>query len=191
MINLLQNCKGDIIAANLAITDERKQFVSFSDSYLTTKMVLIQRKPEGYKKMKSAQIQDSLVTEITDLRGKTIHVWKNSTFFRQINYLNIAYDLDMTIVGTEGDLITEELIRQVSEGEIDYTIADENVASIDLKSFNSNNDRPKKEGEGKDGRAYQKAVVVKVVVIRFQQACAARPECAIGSLDFITSSIQS
>jgi membrane-bound lytic murein transglycosylase F len=135
MINLLQNCQADIIAANLAVTDERKQFVSFSDSYLTTKMVLIQRKPDGYKKLKSAQIQDSLVTEITELRGKTIHVWKNSTFFRQINYLNIAYNLNMTIIGTEGDLITEQLIRQVSNGEIDYTIADENVASIDLKFY--------------------------------------------------------
>lgn len=36
----------------------------------------------------------------------------------------------MKIIPTEGDLITEELIRRVNSGEIDYTIADENVATI-------------------------------------------------------------
>ena len=41
----------------------------------------------------------------------------------------------MEIVPTEGDLITEELIRMVSDGEINYTIADENVADIDLRYY--------------------------------------------------------
>ena len=45
------------------------------------------------------------------------------------------YQLGLKIIATEGDLITEELIRQVSDGEIDYTIADENVAQIDLRFY--------------------------------------------------------
>lgn len=44
-------------------------------------------------------------------------------------------DLNLSIVPTEGDLITAELVRQVSEGEIDYTIADENVAKMDLNYY--------------------------------------------------------
>jgi len=135
MIHLLQNCEGDIIAANLAITDERKEGISFSNSFLATKMVLIQRKPENYRKMKKDELQDTLITEISELRGKTIHVWKNSTYYAQITYINQMYQLDINIVATEGDLITEELIRQVSDGEIDYTIVDENVAQIDLKFY--------------------------------------------------------
>jgi len=135
MIHLLQNCEGDIIAANLAITDKRREGISFTNSYLTTKMVLIQRKPENYRKMKKDELADSLITKISQLKGKTLHVWKNSTYYAQINYINRMYDLNMNIIGTEGDLITEELIRQVSDSEIEYTIADENVALIDLNFY--------------------------------------------------------
>ncbi|MBK6527944.1 MAG: hypothetical protein IPG07_21760 [Crocinitomicaceae bacterium] len=85
--------------------------------------------------MKSAEIEDSLITDISQLKGKTIHVWKHSTYFEQIHRINEAYQLHMTIIGTDGDIITEELIRQVSDGEIELTIADQNIAEIDLNFY--------------------------------------------------------
>lgn len=135
MIHLLNQCEGDIIAANLAIQPHRNELVSFSVPHVITKMVLIQRKPLNYKKMKDNEMQDSLITDISQLKGKTIHVWKNSSYYRQIHVLNQAYQLHLNIVGTDGDMITEELIKQVSTGEIEYTIADENVAQIDLHFY--------------------------------------------------------
>lgn len=135
MVHLLQNCEGDLIAGNMTITEERKDGLSFSNPHFVTKMVLVQRKPENYKKMKKEELKDSLVTDITQLKGKTVHVWKNSTYYSQIQLINRSYQLNMKIVGTDGYLITEELIRQVSAGEIDYTITDENVALIDLNYY--------------------------------------------------------
>jgi len=135
MMQLLQGEEGDIIACNLTKTDERASSIHFSVPHLITHQVLIQRKPDDYKKMKSTEINDSLITEIEELRGKTIHVWKNSTYYRQILRLNDKLNLDMKILATDGGLITEELIRKVSLGEIDYTIADENVAKIDLRYY--------------------------------------------------------
>jgi len=135
MAYLLQSCQGDIIAANLTVTSQRSDAFTFSDSHLTTRMVLIQKKPESYKKLNKTELEDSLITSIEELKGKTIHVWKYSTYFEQIHKLNSEYNLNMTIVGTDGDLITEELIRQVSAGEIELTIADENVARIDLNFY--------------------------------------------------------
>lgn len=135
MAYLLQSCQGDIIAANLTVTSQRNDAFSFSAPHLTTRMVLIQKKPDSHKKLKKAELEDSLITSIEELKGKTIHVWKYSTYFEQIHKLNSAYNLNMTIVGTDGDLITEELIRQVSAGEIELTIADENVARIDLNFY--------------------------------------------------------
>jgi len=135
MVHMLQNCEGDIIAANLAITNQRKQGLSFSVPTVTTRMVLIQRKPDGYKKMKKDVLQDTLINEIAELKGKTIHVWKYSTYYQQLHQLNNTYQLNLHIVGTEGDMITEELIRQVSVGDIDYTIVDQNVAQIDLNFY--------------------------------------------------------
>lgn len=135
MVHLLENCEGDIIAANMAITNRRKNGLSFTIPHLTTRMVLIQRKPLNYRKMKSKEIEDSLITDISQLKGKTIHVWKHSTYFEQIHRINQAYQLHMTIIGTDGDIITEELIRQVSDGEIELTIADQNIAEIDLNFY--------------------------------------------------------
>lgn len=135
MVHLLNDCQGDIIAANLTITNLRSNGFSFSDPHLTTKMVLVQRKPENYRKLKKDALNDSLITSIEQLYGKTIHVWKYSTYFEQIHMLNQKYGLNLQIIGTDGDLITEELIRQVSAGEIDYTIADQNVAEIDLNFY--------------------------------------------------------
>ncbi len=132
IINQLNAGYGDVIACNLTITEKRKELISFSESHLTTHQVLIQRKPEKWRSYSKKTLNDSLITRIEGLYGKTIHVWKNSTYFEQITLLNDRLNLDLTIIPTEGDQITEELIRSVSEGKIDYTIADENIAKIDL-----------------------------------------------------------
>jgi len=135
MVSLLEHCEGDIIAANMAVTDKRSEGLSFSVPHTKTKMVLIQRKPENYKKMKKQEIRDSMITYLSQLEGKTVHVWKHSTYFERMHQLNSAFALNMTIVGTDGDRVTEELIREVSEGEIALTIADENVARINMNFY--------------------------------------------------------
>jgi membrane-bound lytic murein transglycosylase F len=133
----LDSCNGDVIACNLTITEGRSQQIDFTVPHLKTHQVLIQRKPEGYRKLSKQELNDTLVTEIEELQGKTIHVWKNSTYYTQIKLLNDQLALNMNIVATDGDLITEELIRMVSDGEIDFTIADENVAKIDLRYYSN------------------------------------------------------
>lgn len=132
MLPLLQQGKGDIVACNLTKTEKREQFISFTNPHLTTHQVLVQRKPKNYRRMRYSTIKDSLITKLEGLYGKTIHVYKNSSYFQQITHLNKRLNLNLTIIPTEGDLITEELIKNVSEGKIEYTIADENVARIDL-----------------------------------------------------------
>jgi membrane-bound lytic murein transglycosylase F len=129
MLNLLDNCEGDIIACNLTVTEQRKGLIDYSTSYLNTHEVLIQRIPSDTDSV------TSLIEHVEQLEGKKIHVWKNSSFYEHLVKLNENLDLNMNIVPTEGDLITEELVKQVSEGVIDYTVADENVAKIDLNYY--------------------------------------------------------
>lgn len=139
MAGMLNNCEGDIIAANVAVRDDRKTAVDFSIPHMSTRMVLVQRKPGSYRKLSKDELMDSLVTDVSQLSGKKVHVWKNSTFYRQIMSINQSLNLGIEVVGTDGDLITDELIRQVSEGEIDFTITDENVALI-VENFYPNLD---------------------------------------------------
>lgn len=135
MINLLDNRTGDVIACNLTISESRKKLIDFTVPHLQTHQVLIQRKPENYRRLSKSQLEDTLLNELEELQGKKIHVWENSSYYAQIMLLNDQLGLNMEIVPTDGDLITEELIRMVSEGEIDYTIADENIAKIDLRYY--------------------------------------------------------
>ena len=129
MLSLLDNCEGDIIACNLTVTEQRENLLDFSTSYLSTHEVLVQRIPSD------TDTVTQLIEHVEQLEGKKIHVWKNSSFYEHLQTLNDNLNLNMTIVPTEGGLITEELIKQVSTGEIDYTVADENVAKIDLTYY--------------------------------------------------------
>jgi len=128
MIELLNNCEGDIIACNLTVTEPRQEHINFSSSHISTHEVLVQRIPFD-------STEEPLITQIEELDGKKIHVWKGSSFYEHLLKINESLDLNLDIIATEGEVISAELIRQVSEGEIDYTVADENVAKIDLNYY--------------------------------------------------------
>ena len=120
----------DVVAANLTVTEERKEEVSFSNPILVTKQVLIQRKPDGWKKLKKKHVEDSLIRSIHELGGKQIFVREKSSFYKELKKISkeIKHDININIVS--GETTTEELIEQVSNGEIDYTIADKNIAMV-------------------------------------------------------------
>ncbi len=121
--------RGDIIACNLTKTPEREKKVRFTDSHLISRQVLIQRIPKKRSKNDTLP-QEQLITEIEQLKGKTISVWSNSTHKKQLEKLNETLKLNLNIVPLDGDITTEEIIRMVSRGLLDYTIADENIAKI-------------------------------------------------------------
>ena len=127
--NQLYNFEGDIIACNLTKTAEREKVVKFTDAHLISHQVLVQRKPKRRTKSDTLP-QEILITEIEQLQGKTITVWNNSTHRKQLEKLNETLKLNLKIVPLEGDITTEDIIRKVSEGDIDYTITDENIAKI-------------------------------------------------------------
>ncbi|MEZ4923672.1 MAG: transporter substrate-binding domain-containing protein [Crocinitomicaceae bacterium] len=131
MYQLLSNCEGDLVACNLTITENRKKYVDFSSPHLITHDVLVQRIPSDTDTI------NTLITEIEQLKGKKIHVWQGSSFYEHIVKINENLKLNLTIIPTKGEVISEELIKMVSEGEIDYTIADENVGKIDLNYYDN------------------------------------------------------
>ncbi|MFK8046731.1 MAG: transporter substrate-binding domain-containing protein [Crocinitomicaceae bacterium] len=134
----LYDFEGDVIACNLTCTPEREEFLKFTNSHLTSRQVLIQRKPKKNKKTNTAE-KEELISELEQLRGKTISVWSNSTHKQQLEKLNETLKLGLHIVPLEGDITTEEIIRMVSIGILDYTIADENIAKINQIYWNNLN----------------------------------------------------
>jgi len=139
MQNKLNNCEGDLIACNLTITPERQEEYLFTTPIHTTQQVLIQRKPDNWRRMSKSKLNDSLVTDIEQLRNKRIFVWKNSTYYQNIEKINNSLNLNIQIIPADGDISSEELIRMVSEKEIDFTITDANVAKINSNYFKNIN----------------------------------------------------
>ena len=60
--DMLRTGKADLIAQNLTITRDRLSFVDFTDPHMQAYQVLVQRKPENWKKMSDKEIQTSLIT---------------------------------------------------------------------------------------------------------------------------------
>lgn len=135
--SLLNSFQGDIIAANWTVTKERAEEVNFTQLNNLTEQVLVQRKPEGYQSMSKSEMESQLIDKVTDLGGKEIYVRKNSSFYSRLTNLSDEIGEEIIIKTVDGDISTETLIEQVSKGEIDYTIADRNIARINTSFFNN------------------------------------------------------
>ncbi len=116
---LLENGKADIIAANLTITKSRKEFLGFSDEILSTRQVLVQ-----------ARNSEFLISKAIELVDSTIHVRKNSSFYSRLRHLSDEVGGTINIVEVAGNVGVEDLMEQVSNNKIRFTVADEHVAKI-------------------------------------------------------------
>jgi membrane-bound lytic murein transglycosylase F len=134
-IRMLKTGKGDIIAHGLTITQDRKQQITFTEPHTNTHQVLVQKKPDNWRRMKLHEIRQQIVSDPVDLIGKKVYVRKNSSYFKRLQNLEEEMGGDIDIVEMPGDLTTEDLIRKVAEGEIPYTVADYNIAAIN-KTYN-------------------------------------------------------
>ncbi|KAA3657993.1 MAG: lytic transglycosylase F, partial [Calditrichaeota bacterium] len=130
LFTALENGEGDIVAASLAVTKSRTKKYLFSDHYSTTRQVLVQRLPDGWRQMKRHEIEELMLRNQIDLIGKEIHVRKSSAYYTRLINLSEEIGGDITIIEAPEILETEDLIRMVSDGDIEFTIADENIALI-------------------------------------------------------------
>ncbi|NQX97636.1 MAG: transporter substrate-binding domain-containing protein [Flavobacteriales bacterium] len=126
----LNNGLGDIIAANLAITEERLIETQFTHPVLITQQVLIQRKPEGWRKLRKADLKKQLLQSPLDLVDKTVTISKESSFYSRIKSLSNEIGGKIHINTVSGEISMEELIEKVATQEIEYTIADKNLAIV-------------------------------------------------------------
>ena len=130
LINMLLRGEGDMIAYALTITENRRKLIDFSKYHAKTHQVLIQKKPDNWRKMKLHEIERALKGDALDLIGDTVWVRKNSSYYDRL--LNLMDEVGDTVYikTLPGTMDTEDIIEMVSKGEIRYTIADYNIASI-------------------------------------------------------------
>jgi len=118
MIDMLLAGEGDLIAYHLPITKERKDSLFFCGEDVITHQVLVQ--PSGR----------NVLNDVTELIDKDIYVKPGKYYNRLVN-LNNELGGGIRIHKVENDSITsEDLIAQVSQGKIPYTISDNDVAQL-------------------------------------------------------------
>ncbi len=130
MMDMLEKGEGDLIAYGLTVTTARRKRLAFSNALNMTRQVLVQRKPENWRQMMLHQIEKDLIRNPLELSGKTIHVRRGSAYVERLNNLSEEMGAEITIIEADPGVITEELIVQVAERKIDYTVSDENIARI-------------------------------------------------------------
>lgn len=135
LIELLQKGKGDLLAYGYTITESRKKRINFTTPLYLSHQVLIQRKPENWRRMKLHEIKNYLVTNPVELIGDTISVKQNSSYASRVKNLSNELGGEIVIDTLEGTLSTDKIIKMVADGDIKYTIADENIAFINSSYY--------------------------------------------------------
>ena len=119
MVQLLEDGKGDVIAAALSKTDSRAQQLTMSNKYNVVAEKLVSHK------------DSKAIKQLSDLSGRRITIRKSSAFWK--NAQQLAQQYGVVVVAADESLPTELLIAQVAKQEIDLTIADSNLFDIEQK----------------------------------------------------------
>lgn len=126
LIPMLQSGVGDVIAYNVPVDNQLKDSLIYCGLNEVSHQVLIQRNLKT----------DTLITDVTQLIGKDIHVVKNTKFEQRMQNLNAELGGGIEIISNSEDtIVTEDLIRMVSSGEIKYTVAEHKLAQLNQTYF--------------------------------------------------------
>jgi len=133
--NLLNKGEVDLLAIGLTVNAPRKKEIIFTDPIMETRQVLVQRKPRKWKTMTADAVDDYLIRNQLDLAHKTIYVQAYSSHSERLKTL--AGEIGDSISIIEVPFDSEELIKNVANGEIDYTVCDENIALVNSTYYHN------------------------------------------------------
>lgn len=126
LISMLRRGEGDLIAYNLPITKEWKDSVQYCGEEVITHQVIVQRKGSGRKQP---------LDDVTQLIGKEIYA-KPGKHLKRLQHLNDELGGGLLLHPVANDSVSaEELIAQVAQGKIDYTVADNDVARLNATYY--------------------------------------------------------
>jgi membrane-bound lytic murein transglycosylase F len=126
----LEEGRTDLIAMGLIVTLDRANQVDFTEPILQTRQMLVQRKPENWRKMRTwDDIEKNLIRNPLQLANKTVTVQRASAHAERL--VNLANEIGKPITVVEDPIYeVEQLIEAVSKGDIEYTICDEHIAAF-------------------------------------------------------------
>jgi len=120
----------DIVVSGWLPSDEALQ-TSGVDTLYMERLVLVQRKPDNWKKMTAKQIEECLVRHSENLTGKTVYA---SGWSPLMNGKDFVADRHIQFITFDG-ISSEGLIRLVASGELDYAVCSWSEARLFAQYF--------------------------------------------------------
>ncbi|HEY0142182.1 MAG TPA: transglycosylase SLT domain-containing protein [Thermoanaerobaculia bacterium] len=147
----LNRGEGDVVAAQL-VAPANEQEVLVTDGLYATSAVVVQRgagheaaghtaatatalEREERETGAAVAIRARLVARPAELGGRDVHISRRSPYRRTLLELNDALTDDVHVV--EVDESADRLIQRLSEGEIGYTVAAENLARLKSSEYSN------------------------------------------------------
>lgn len=127
MYQKLLTGEADIMAYNIPVMNLPMKFATFTQPYIQTELVLVQRK--------ISKKDPQYIDNTKELVGKTVSIPEQSPYIQTLN--DIKFDLNNTLqINTiDGSKTPEDLIRMVSESEIEFTVANKEIALINKEFY--------------------------------------------------------
>lgn len=113
--DLLNSGEGDLIAANYAITQERRKYVNFTRPYNLVDQVVV-----------LSEDRSNIPEDVDQLANIELSVRRNSSYYHSLKQLQQqGYNLDLDLVSSQWD--TEALFYGIVNGDYEATVADDNI----------------------------------------------------------------
>ena len=119
LLAYLNEGKGDVVAAAMTITAERRAQAAFTRPYNEVEELVVVRADE-----------DSIAS-LADLAGRTVHVRPSSSFYTTLTALADSIE-GLQIAPLPDSLETEDILASVEEGHYDITLCDSNLLDVEL-----------------------------------------------------------
>ncbi|MEE4355506.1 MAG: transporter substrate-binding domain-containing protein [Desulfococcaceae bacterium] len=121
LIPALAEGKGDIAAAGLTVTEERKKSVNFTSPYISD----VHEVAVLHKDVKD-------ISSIENLSRRDVHVRKNSSYVSHLKELNTKLQkkglAPVKIQSGNEALVTEDILEMVNAGVMKMTVTDQHIA---------------------------------------------------------------
>lgn len=125
-VAMLDSGSVDLIAYEVPITGHYRPYVLPCGPENSTTQVLVQPIIQG----------TPAIADVTDLVGKEVYVENDSKYLRRLQHLNSELGGGITIRTVDMDtIITEDLVRMVSDGSIPLAIVDSDIARLNATYF--------------------------------------------------------
>ena len=149
LFDRLNEGEGDVVAAQL-VAGTRETRVAFTAELYETAPVVVQRKGDKTgasadvaqaqareraetPDAQSVRIRARLINEPGQLAGERVHLPQTSPY--RVRLFELSDELTHDIEVVEVDATTDRLVQQLSEGDIAYTVAAENVAALSASEY--------------------------------------------------------